>query len=143
MQRLLPPPRTRDPIAVAYPGRDGTHSAAACERLFPNGADLRALPSFLAVAEATVAGAVDFGVLLAGSGQLFADLVDANLIDVYRFMLHPVILGKGDLLFASQSPNGRSRSPAPRRSTPASSSSNTRLPSSRKPAPVGRSICRQ
>ena len=63
MQRLLPPPRTRDPIAVAYPGRDGTHSAAACERLFPNGADLRALPSFLAVAEATVAGAVDFGVL--------------------------------------------------------------------------------
>ena len=42
------------PLAVAYPGRDGAHSAAACERLFPTGAELRPLPSFLAVAEATV-----------------------------------------------------------------------------------------
>jgi prephenate dehydratase len=51
------------PIAVAYPGRDGAHSAAACERLFPTGVELRPLPSFLAVAEATVGGEVDFGVL--------------------------------------------------------------------------------
>ena len=50
-------------IAVAYPGRDGAHSAAACERLFPEGAELRPLSSFTAVAEATVAGTVDFGVL--------------------------------------------------------------------------------
>lgn len=59
-------PRRRRPLmaaAVAYPGRDGAHSAAACERLFPDGADLRPLASFSAVAEATVAGAVDFGVL--------------------------------------------------------------------------------
>ena len=47
--------------SVAYPGRDGAHSAAACDRLFPNGADLRPLPSFTAVAEATAAGAVAFG----------------------------------------------------------------------------------
>jgi prephenate dehydratase len=49
--------------SVAYPGRDGAHSAAACDRLFPDGADLRPLPSFTAVAEATAAGAVAFGVL--------------------------------------------------------------------------------
>jgi prephenate dehydratase len=48
---------------VAYPGRDGAHSAAACDRLFPDGADLRPLPSFTAVAEATAAGTVAFGVL--------------------------------------------------------------------------------
>lgn len=48
---------------VAYPGRDGAHSAAACDRLFPGGAELVALPSFTAVVEAAVDGAVEFGVL--------------------------------------------------------------------------------
>jgi prephenate dehydratase len=48
---------------VAYPGRDGAHSAAACDRLFPGGAELAPLPSFTAVAEAAAAGTVDFGVL--------------------------------------------------------------------------------
>ena len=42
--------------SVAYPGRDGAHSAAACDRLFPSGADLVSLPSFTAVVEATVGG---------------------------------------------------------------------------------------
>src|SRR5437899_12527567 len=68
------------PIAVAYPGRDGAHSAAACARLFPSGAELRPLPSFLAVAEATAGGDVDFGVLpiessLAGSVAETHDLL--------------------------------------------------------------------
>lgn len=49
--------------SVAYPGRDGAHSAAACDRLFPRGADLRSLPSFTAVVDAAVAGDVAFGVL--------------------------------------------------------------------------------
>ncbi|MCS7006371.1 MAG: prephenate dehydratase domain-containing protein [Thermoleophilia bacterium] len=49
--------------AVAYPGRDGAHSAAACDRLFPDGAQLIPLPSFDAVAQATAANEVDFGVL--------------------------------------------------------------------------------
>jgi len=50
-------------ISVGYPGRDGAHSAAACDRLFPQGADLVALPSFAAVADAAAEGAVEFGVL--------------------------------------------------------------------------------
>jgi len=71
---------TDRPVAVAYPGRDGAHSAAACERLFPAGAELRPLPSFLAVAEATAGGEVDFGVLpiessLAGSVAETHDLL--------------------------------------------------------------------
>ena len=48
---------------VAYPGREGAHSAAACDRLFPEAADLVALPSFSAVVEAIAAGDVEFGVL--------------------------------------------------------------------------------
>jgi prephenate dehydratase len=50
-------------VNVAYPGRDGAHSAAACDRLFPDGVDLVPLPSFTAVVEATSAGDVSFGVL--------------------------------------------------------------------------------
>lgn len=50
-------------VNVAYPGRDGAHSAAACDRLFPDGADLVPLPSFTAVVEAASGGAVAFGVL--------------------------------------------------------------------------------
>jgi prephenate dehydratase len=50
-------------INVAYPGRDGAHSAAACDRLFPDGAELVPLPSFTAVVEAASRGDVEFGVL--------------------------------------------------------------------------------
>jgi prephenate dehydratase len=54
------PPET---TTVAYPGREGAHSAAACELLFLGGAELVPLPSFSAVVDATVEGSVEFGVL--------------------------------------------------------------------------------
>ena len=38
--------------------------------------------------------------LLSGSGELFNAMAGENLIDLYRFMVHPVILGKGKRLFA-------------------------------------------
>jgi len=50
-------------LIVGYPGRDGAHSAAACEQLFRDAAELVALPSFAAVTQATADGSIDFGVL--------------------------------------------------------------------------------
>jgi dihydrofolate reductase len=38
--------------------------------------------------------------LLSGSAQLFNALMQENLIDLYRFMLHPIVLGNGARLFA-------------------------------------------
>ncbi len=37
--------------------------------------------------------------LLSGSGQLFNFCMRENLIDLYRFMVHPVIMGSGKRLF--------------------------------------------
>ena len=38
--------------------------------------------------------------LLSGSGQLLDGLRQASLIDLYRFMVHPIVLGKGARMFA-------------------------------------------
>jgi dihydrofolate reductase len=38
--------------------------------------------------------------LLSGSAQLFNALKDEGLIDLYRFMVHPIVLGRGARLFA-------------------------------------------
>jgi len=49
-------------VRVAYPGREGAHSAAACVLLFPE-AEAGALPSFADVVEAVATGRFDAGVL--------------------------------------------------------------------------------
>jgi prephenate dehydratase len=51
------------PAAVGYPGRDGAHSAAACDRLFAGRAQPVPFPGFAAVVEATARGEVTAGVL--------------------------------------------------------------------------------
>ena len=38
--------------------------------------------------------------LLSGSGRLFRGLMEANQIDLYRFMVHPIVLGSGARLFS-------------------------------------------
>lgn len=47
--------------------------------------------------------------LLPGSGQLFRALTGAGLIDVFRFMVHPVILGSGKRLFTDDTPKQQLR----------------------------------
>ena len=42
--------------------------------------------------------------LLSGSAQLFNELARAGVIDVYRLMLYPVVLGGGARLFADGTP---------------------------------------
>ena len=49
-------------ITVAYPGREGAHSAAACDRLFP-AARIVPQPSFTEVVDAVTAGTSTYGVL--------------------------------------------------------------------------------
>ena len=49
-------------ITVAYPGREGAHSAAACDRLFP-AARIVPQPSFTEVVDAVTAGTTTYGVL--------------------------------------------------------------------------------
>jgi dihydrofolate reductase len=37
--------------------------------------------------------------LLSGSAQLFKSMMEADLIDLYRLMVHPIVMGKGKRLF--------------------------------------------
>ena len=53
---------TPNDITVAYPGREGAHSAAACDRLFP-AARIVAQASFSDVVEAVTSGMSTYGVL--------------------------------------------------------------------------------
>jgi chorismate mutase / prephenate dehydratase len=83
------------PVSVAYPGRDGAHSAAACDRLFPDGVDLVPLPSFAAVAQAATAGDVHFGVLpiessLSGSVAETHDILHDSSLSITSETILPI-----------------------------------------------------
>jgi prephenate dehydratase len=80
--------------AVAYPGRDGAHSAAACERLFPE-TEPTPLPSFSEVVEAAASGAVEFGVLpiessLAGPVAETHDLLYGSALSIAAETILPI-----------------------------------------------------
>jgi dihydrofolate reductase len=38
-------------------------------------------------------------ILVAGSAQLVRTLAEHNLVDEYRFMVHPIVLGSGNRIF--------------------------------------------
>jgi prephenate dehydratase len=82
-------------VTVAYPGRDGAHSAAACDRLFPDGAELVALPSFTAVVDAASESEVSFGVLpiessLTGPVNETHDLLYDSPLSIYGETILPI-----------------------------------------------------
>ncbi|HSK14790.1 MAG TPA: prephenate dehydratase domain-containing protein [Gaiellaceae bacterium] len=80
---------------VAYPGREGAHSAAACDVLFPEGAGLVSLPSFAAVVRAVGEGEAAFGVLpiessLAGPVNETHDLLYESALSLVREAVVPI-----------------------------------------------------
>src|SRR5215204_4951057 len=92
-------------VNVAYPGRDGAHSAAACDNLFPTGTELVPLPSFTAVVAATAGGEVAFGVLpiessLTGPVNETHDLLYDSPLSIYGETVMPIrhcLVGVGDV----------------------------------------------
>jgi len=83
------------PDRVAYPGREGAHSAAACDRLFPDNPELVPLPTFSAVAEAVASDDVDYGVLpiessLAGPVAETHDLLYDSPLSIYSQTVIPI-----------------------------------------------------
>ncbi len=97
-------------IRVAYPGREGAHSAEACERLFPDGAEPTPQPSFSAVVEATASGACEYGVLpiessVSGSVAETHDLlyvaplsiVGETILSIRHFLLGPARVALADV----------------------------------------------
>lgn len=79
---------------VAYPGREGAHSAAACDRLFP-AARLVAQPSFAEVANAVATRACTYGVLpiessLAGPVNETHDLLYDSPLSIVAEAILPI-----------------------------------------------------
>src|SRR5947207_7241325 len=81
-------------LTVAYPGREGAHSAAACDRLFP-AARLIALPGFTDVVEAVASGRCAYGVLpiessLAGPVNETHDLLFDSPLSIVAEAILPI-----------------------------------------------------
>lgn len=85
---------TSNELTVAYPGREGAHSAAACDRLFP-AARLVPLPSFSEVAAAVVSRSCTYGVLpiessLSGSVNETHDLLFDSSLSIVAEAILPI-----------------------------------------------------
>src|SRR5919205_590185 len=85
---------TPNEFTVAYPGREGAHSAAACDRLFP-AARLVALPNFTDVVETVAQGRCAYGVLpiessLAGPGTETHDLLFDSPLSIVAEAILPI-----------------------------------------------------
>ena len=94
-------------LTVAYPGREGAHSAAACDRLFP-AARLVPLPTFSEVIDAVATGRVPYGVLpiessLVGPVAETHDLLYESPLSIVAEAIIPVnhcLVGPGTVEFA-------------------------------------------
>ena len=85
---------TSNEQTVAYPGREGAHSAAACDRLFP-AARLVALPSWSEVVLAVTEGRCTYGVLpiessLAGPVNETHDLLADSALSIVAEAILPI-----------------------------------------------------
>jgi prephenate dehydratase len=85
---------TSNEHTVAYPGREGAHSAAACDRLFP-AARLVALPTFAEVVDAVSEGRCAYGVLpfessLVGSVAETHDLLYGSSLSIVAESVLPI-----------------------------------------------------
>lgn len=85
---------TSNELTVAYPGREGAHSAAACDRLFP-AARVVALPSFADVTAAVAEGRSTYGVLpiessLAGPVNETHDLLFDSALSIVAEAILPI-----------------------------------------------------
>ena len=81
-------------MKVAYPGREGAHSAAACVLLHPD-AEAQALPSFADVVEAVTFCQVDSGVLpiessLSGPVAETHDLLVDSAVSINAQVIIPI-----------------------------------------------------
>jgi prephenate dehydratase len=91
-------------LTIAYPGREGAHTAAAADRLFPDDAELVPVPSFAAVAEAASSGAASYGVLpiessLVGPVAETHDLLYGSSLSITGEVVLPIrhcLVGLGD-----------------------------------------------
>ncbi len=85
---------TSNDIPVAYPGREGAHSAAACDRLFP-AARLVPQPSFVDVVAAATSRECTYGVLpiessLAGPVNETHDLLYDSALSIVAEAILPI-----------------------------------------------------
>jgi prephenate dehydratase len=85
---------TSNELIVAYPGREGAHSAAACDRLFP-AARLDPVPTFPEVVSAVASGRCAYGVLpiessLSGSVNETHDLLFDSPLSIVAEAILPI-----------------------------------------------------